>query len=280
MSRKALAFVVGALVVAALVFMVSGLISKPILPEVNQSNVEQEIVKSDRPVVVLVTSRGCSTCKELAEALKAQSEKNPGIKFVQIQAAAIGAPDEALPAVLVFLPGVPMPVYEKPQFKTGNLDAFVAKVGDVDKLRQELDTANKPFDDQLADVQKRAETALAPIQAELEAALKPFRDQAKEIQERQKTALGDLPEQLQNAKTPEEWIKIQTQIAEKAAPFRAELSALQQKAGEATKEIRERGAAVAKPFQEEAEAIEANREKALGDLPQRIQKAVGELEQL
>jgi len=35
-----------------------------------------------------------------------------------------------------------------------------------------------------------------------------------------------------------------------------------------------------KPFQDEAAAIEANREKALGDLEAKIQKAAGELKQL
>jgi hypothetical protein len=280
MSKRNLAVLIGGILLVGLVLLAPSLLNRSILPEVTQTNVEAEVINSDRPVVLLVTSGNCGTCKDVAQQLKAKGEKDSSVKFMQIPSAVVGAPDQVLPMVLVMLPGVPDPVYQKTQFNTANLDALVAKIGEVEVLRKELVAKNKPFDDQIADVEKRAQTALAPIQAELEAALAPFKQQAKEIQERQKTALGDLPEKLQNAKTQDEALKIQIEIMQKAQPFRQEMAALQQKAADATKDIQERGAALVKPFQDEAAAIEANRESALADLQTKIQKAVGELAQL
>lgn len=280
MSKRNLAVLIGGILLVGLVLLAPSLLNRSILPQVTQTNVEAEVINSDRPVVLLVVSPNCGTCKDVARELKAKGEKDSSVKFMQIPSAVVGAPDQMLPMVLVMLPGVPDPVYQKPQFNTANLDALVAKIGEIEVLRKELVAKNKPFADQLADVEKRAQTALAPIQAELEAALEPFKQQAKEIQERQKTALGDLPQQLQNAKDQAEAIKIQIEIMQKAQPFREEMAALQQKAADATKDIQARGEALLQPFRDEAAAIEANREKELGDLQSKIQKAVGELEQL
>ena len=280
MSKRNLVVLIVGILLVGLVLVAPSLLNQKILPEVTQTNVEAEVINSDRPVVLLVTSGNCGTCKDVARALKAKGETDSSVKFMQIPSAVVGAPDGALPMVLVMLPGVPQPIYSKTQFNAGNLDALVTKIGEIEVLRKELVAKNAPFDAQLADVEKRAQTALAPIQAELEAALAPFKQQAKEIQERAKTALGDLPEQLKNAKTQDEALKIQIEIMQKSQPFQAELAALQQKAADATKDIKERGAAIVKPFQDEAAGIEANRAKELGDLQGKIQTAVGELEKL
>ncbi len=280
MSERNLAVIIGGILLVGLVLLAPSLLNRPILPEVTQTNVQAEVINSDRPVVLLVTDNGCAACKDVAHKLKAKGDQDKSVKFMQIPAAVIGAPDTALPMVLVMLPGVPQPIYTKEQFNAGNLDAIVTKIGEIEALNKELVAKNKPFDDQIADVEKRAQTALAPIQAELDAAMAPFKQQAKDIQARLKTALGDLPDQLKNAKTQDEALKIQAQIMAKAQPFQDEMTALQQKAADATKDIRDRGAALMKPFQDEAAAIEANREKALGDLEAKIQKAAGELKQL
>lgn len=280
MSRKVLAVLVAIVATAAVVFMVSSMITKPILPEVNQTNIEQEVINSDKPVVLLVTSRSCGNCTTVAEAFKAQAEKTPGVKFMQIQGAAVGAPDGALPAVMVLLPGVGQPIYQKANYALpSDLDAFVAKLLEVEALRQKQVSVQKPFDDQMADIEARAQAALAPIQAELEAALKPFEEEAKAIQERAEQALGTLPEELNNAKTPEEFIRIQTEIMQKVAPFEKELDDVRTRAGEATKDIRARAAETVKPFQEEAVAVQEKLVEALGTLPDEIRKAVGELNQ-
>jgi len=280
MSKRNLLVIIGGILLLGLVLVTPTLLNRPILPEVNQTNLQSEVVNSDRPVVLLVTANGCGECKDVAHKLKAKGEQDNSVKYMQIPAAAIGAPEAALPAVLVMLPGVPNPIYQKPNFKAANIDAFVTKIGEINALLKQAEAKSKPFEAQLADVEKRAQAALAPIQAELEAALAPFKQQAQEIQERAKTALGDLPEQLQNAKTQDEALRIQLEIIQKSAPFQAEMAAVQQKAAEATKDIKERGAAAMKPFQDEAAAVEANLEKELGDLPAQIQKAVAELNQL
>lgn len=280
MSKKTLAVAVVGVLLVGLVLLAPSLLNRPILPEVTQTNVEAEVVNSDRPVVLLVTSNGCGECKDVARAFKAKGDQDNSVKYMQIPAAAVGAPDAALPAVIVMLPGLEQPIYQKPQFKLANVDAFVKKLGEIEALRKQAVAKSAPFEAQLADVQKRAQTALAPIQAELEAALAPFKQQAKEIQERAKTALGDLPEKLKNAKDPQESLAIQIEMMQKSQPFQEELAALQQKAAEATKDIQARGAAALKPFQEEAAGIEANLEKELGDLPAQIEKAIGELGQL
>jgi hypothetical protein len=280
MSKRNLAVLIGGILLVGLVLVAPYLLNRSILPEVTQTNVEAEVINSDRPVVLLVTSGNCGTCKDVAQKLKAKGETDSSVKFMQIPSAVVGAPDQALPMVLVMLPGVAEPIYSKTQFNAGNLDALVTKIGEIEVLRKEFVAKNAPFDAQLADVEKRAQTALAPIQAELEAALAPFKQQAQEIQERAKTALGDLPEQLKNAKTQDEALKIQIEMMQKAQPFQAELAALQQKAADATKDIKERGAVIVKPFQDEAASIEAIRAKELGDLQGKIQTAVGELEKL
>jgi DNA repair exonuclease SbcCD ATPase subunit len=280
MSKRNLVVLIVGILLVGLVLVAPSLLNRKILPEVTQTNVEAEVINSDRPVVLLVTSGNCGTCKDVARALKAKGETDSSVKFMQIPSAVVGAPDQALPMVLVMLPGVPDPIYSRTQFNAGNLDALVTKIGEIEVLRKDLVAKNAPFDAQLADVEKRAQAALAPIQAELEAALAPFKQQAQEIQERAKTALGDLPEQLKNAKTLDEALKIQSEMMQKAQPFQAELAALQQKAADATKDIKERGAALVKPFQDEAAGIEANRAKELGDLQGKIQTAVGELEKL
>lgn len=280
MSKRNLAVIIGGVLLVGLVLLAPSLLNRPILPEVTQTNLQTEVIDSDRPVVLLVTANGCGECKDVARKLKAKGDQDNSVKYMQIPAAAIGVPEAAVPAVIVMLPGLQDPIYQKPQFQAANIDAFVKKIGEIEALRKQAEAKSKPFEAQLADVQKRAQTALAPIQAELEAALAPFKQQAKEIQERAKTALGDLPEQLNNAKTQDEALKIQLEIIQKSAPFQAEMAALQQKAADATKDIKARGAAVMKPFQDEAAGIEANLEKELGDLPNLLQKAVSELNQL
>ncbi len=280
MSKRNLLVIIGGILLVGLVLVAPALLNRAILPEVTQTNLQAEVVNSDRPVVLLVTANGCGECKDVAHKLKAKGEQDNSVKYMQIPAAAIGAPEAAVPAVIVMLPGVPNPIYQKSNFNAANIDALVTKIGEINALLKQAEAKSKPFEAQLADVEKRAQTALAPIQAELEAALAPFQQQAKEIQERAKTALGDLPEQLKNAKTQDEALKIQIEMMQKTQPFQAELAALQQKAADATKDIQERGAAVMKPFQDEAAAVQANLEKELGDLPAQIQKAVGELNQL
>lgn len=280
MSKRNLAVIIGGVLLVGLVLLAPALLNRPILPEVTQTNLQAEVVNSDRPVVLLVTANGCGECKDVARKLKAKGDQDNSVKYMQIPAAAIGAPEAALPAVIVMLPGVPNPIYQKSQFNPANVDAFVKKIGEIDALRKQAEAKSQPFEAQLADVEKRAQAALAPIQAELEAAMAPFKQQAKEIQERAKTALGDLPEQLKNAKTQDEAMRIQLEIIQKSAPFQSEMAALQKKAADATKDIKERGAAVMKPFQEEAAGIEANLEKELGDLPAQLKKAVDELNQL
>ncbi len=280
MSKRNLAVIIGGILLVGLVLLAPSLLNRPILPEVNQTNLQAEVVNSDRPVVLLVTANGCAECKDVAHKFKAKGDQDKSVKFMQIPAAAVGAPEAALPAVIVMLPGVPQPIYQKSQFNAANVDAFVKKIGEIDALRKQAEAKSKPFEAQLADVEKRAQTALAPIQAELEAALAPFKQQAKEIQERAKTALGDLPEKLKNAKDQQEALTIQIEIMQKSQPFQAEMAALQAKAKDATKDIQERAAAALKPFQDEAAGIQANLEKDLGDLPAQIEKAVGELEKL
>lgn len=280
MSKRNLAVIIGGILLVAAVLLAPSLLNRPILPEVNQTNLQAEVVNSDRPVVLLVTANGCGECKDVARKLKAKGDQDNSVKYMQIPAAAVGAPEAAIPAVIVMLPGIPQPIYQKPNFNAANIDAFVKKIGEIEALRKQMEAKSKPFEAQLADVEKRGQAALAPIQAELEAALAPFKQQAKEIQERMKTALGDLPEQLKNAKTQDEALKIQIQIMAKAQPFQDEMNALQAKAKDATKDIRDRAAAAMKPFQDEAAGIQANLEKELGDLPDQIQKAIGELEQL
>lgn len=280
MSKRNLVVIIGGVLLLGLVLLAPSLLNRPILTEVNQTNFQTEVVNSDRPVVLLVTANGCGECKDVAHKLKAKADADKSVKYLQIPAAAVGAPESALPAVIVMLPGIEAPVYQKAQFNGANVDAFVKKIGEIEALRQQIVTKGKPFDAQLTDVQKRAQTALAPIQAELEAAMAPFQKQAQEIKDRATKALGDLPEQLKNAKTQDEALKIQLEIIQKTAPFQAELADLQAKAKDATKDIRDRAAAAMKPFQDEAAAIQANEEKELGDLPAQIQKAIEELNQL
>ncbi|HNB23659.1 MAG TPA: hypothetical protein PKZ32_14645, partial [Candidatus Melainabacteria bacterium] len=164
MSKRNLLVIIGGVLLVGLVLLAPALLNRPILPEVTQTNLQAEVVNSDRPVVLLVTANGCGECKDVARKLKAKGDQDNSVKYMQIPAAAIGAPEAALPAVIVMLPGVPNPIYQKSQFNPANVDAFVKKIGEIDALRKQAEAKSQPFEAQLADVEKRAQAALAPIQ--------------------------------------------------------------------------------------------------------------------
>lgn len=292
MSKKTL-FVVVALVVAVFAaFVVTSRMGTPrVLPEVTAQNAEHEVLASDKPVFVLVVAPGCKTCAPLLNELKAQAAKHPEMKFVQASAAELGVPAEAVPAALIVVPGLG-PTYQKPNFTApADFDAFINQR--VDFAKQEMAAAKviadiekqiaekgKPFDAEIADIDKRAADALAPLRAEAETVMKPFKEQSDDVKKRLTEALDPLREELRNAKTPDEKLAIQKKMQEKAAPLMEEIATIRAKAAEAMAPLEKRAEEMLAPFRKEAEAVEARRTEALGTLPDELAKAEAALKEI
>jgi hypothetical protein len=239
MNRKiltlaaALAVAAPAMMVAPAAFAQSAptqtVAAAPALTTITRDNIEAEILKSDKPALVLVTSPNCSSCASTSSALAAQAAKHPEWKFAQADAADLGSiPAEATPFITIVVPGVGQ-TYSKENFvEPADMDAFIAKrvevVGKItaeqkrlEALKAEIATKSKPFTDEMADLQAQANTlakpfqdrlaavaadqkkALEPLQKELadvharrNAVDKPFDDQVKEIAARREAATADL----------------------------------------------------------------------------------------
>lgn len=277
MNKKILSL--GALVVALAVAAVV-VIANPFTLEAQTTNLPkltQQDAKSDKPLVVVVAGAKDSA---LVAQLAAQASKHPGVKFLQADAATVGAPDEALPALIVFVPGVG-PTFQKANFAApADLDAFIAKrvkfaIEEADAakalsaLQQDLATKSKPFQDELLALNQKAQSALAPIQAKAAEATKDLKAQAEEINGRLEKALGTLPQDLFAALAAGDEKKveeIQGQIEKAQAPFQQELATVRAQAQERLAPFRAEAATALKPFQDQAAEINTRRTAAVGTL--------------
>src|SRR5262249_34771845 len=132
----------------------------PDMVTITKANLEAEL-KSDKPVLVLVTSPNCATCSDLVTAFTAQAAKHSDWKFAQANAADVGLEADAPPFAAVILPGLGQ-TYSKPSFATADMDVFMNQRADI-ATKTAAAVAN------LKALHKQVEDKSAPFKAELEA---------------------------------------------------------------------------------------------------------------
>lgn len=282
-------------VVAGLLFVANrNAVNRGGITTLTAANFQQEVLGSDRPVIVLVTSQtGCADCPAVLEALKKEVSKYPDVKFAVVDAAALGAPAQALPAVLSVLPGVG-PTAQKTNITPADVPAYIAKraataskqmaaVKKYAALEKEVATKGKPFDAEAEAISKRAEAALKPIQERAEKAIEPIKAEGDALNKRIEAALGTLPADLEKARQAQDrdaFTRIRAEIAEKVKPFQGEIDALKAKMAATLAPFQAEAEAAVKPFEAELEQVAQRREKALGTLDADLEAAEAELQQL
>lgn len=293
MKKGYIAIAVAVLAVVAGLLYISNrnAVSRGGVTVVTRANAQQEILGSDRPVILLVTSKnGCADCPAVLEALKKEVSKYPNVKFAVADAAEVGAPANTVPLILSALPGVG-PTSQQANVSPADVPAYIAKRADiagkqmsaikkVEALEKEVAIKGKPFDDEAKAISKRAEAALAPIQARAEKALEPLQAEGEALNKRIEAALGTLPADLEKARQAQdrdEFMRIRAEIAEKVKPFQAEADALKAKMAETLKPFQAEAEAAVKPFEAELEQVAQRRSQALGTLDTDLEAAQSEL---
>lgn len=283
-KRTGILAAVAALVVAVAAFVV---ITKPFTPRVVNlpQMTQQDVQNADKPLVVVITGANCAGCPDILKAFGAQVAKHPEVKFVQVDGSLMGAPPEALPAVVIIVPGSPQPSFAAENFVAPkDFDAFVTKrakfateeqaaIKTVVDLTKQVEDKGKIYDEQLAALQAEAQKSLAPIIARGNDAVKPLKAKLDDVTARLKTALGDLPQQYQAAETQAKQLEVRGKIEEIRKPFIAEAQPIQAQIQEALKPFQAEATEALKPFAAKAESIEKLKAEALGDLPAKLEEA-------
>lgn len=260
---------------------------------VTRANVQQVVLGSDRPVIMLVTAQGCADCPAVLEALKKEVANHKDVRFAVVDANEIGAPAQMAPAIISVLPGVGVTT-QKANITAADVPAYIAKRADIggkqmaavkklSALEKEIATKGKPFDDELAALETKAVDALKPIEAKAEAAAAQFKPEAEALQKKMEAAVGTLKQDLEKAVADQnraEYDRIRAEIAVKVEPFRAEAEALQAKIAAAVAPFEAEAEAALAPIQAEAEKVAQRRSQALGNLETDAQAAQMELMQL
>lgn len=261
----------------------------PALLTITQANVEAEIMKADKPSLVLVTSPNCADCSALTAAFQAQAAKHPEWKFATADAAGMGIEVKDAPLVVVVVPGVG-PTFSKAKFAApADMDVFMAERMDkvakinaakakVDALQTQVNDKNKPFEDEMKALNEQAKViskpfadrqaavnadrakALEPLEkqrdeisARLDAAQKPFYDKIPEIESRMNAATKPMNEEFQ---------ALNKQISDMRSKGVSEGDPAMKKATERKVALRAEYSATTKPFHDELNAAYAGADTA------------------
>lgn len=208
-----------------------------------EQNVQATLSKPQKPTFVLVVGKDCKTCDVTEQVLKQVAGSRNDVDFVKVDGSIVSAPGGN---VALAVPGLGVVVYGQPNKLTsakevGNfIDARLANAKKrvevaekVKAFRQQIEAANKPFEDRILAVQERGRAGVSAesnkvseLEAKIEEAEKPFQDQINELRKKQREATADLRKQYNEADAA---------LDKAYEPYRAEAEAVQleqQKASE------------------------------------------------
>jgi hypothetical protein len=183
------------------------------LPTVSRQNVQNEVQKADRPVVLLscpvVESTAQLNCGAGEDAVAQQVAKHPELKFVKVNGGEFGLEN----GLYVFVPGAGV-TFKQPGFDAAKADdAFynqrsqfaaqeAAAAANLKAVREKLNAAAKPVDEKMNALQARDEQLYAESRTKLK-------------------AVGEAEKQDPTV------AKLEKQVAAKSAPYDKRLAALE-----------------------------------------------------
>jgi DNA repair ATPase RecN len=232
------------------------------------------------------------------------------MKFMHASGKTLGAPSDALPAVIIFVPGIGE-TYLKQNFSPSNIDAFLAQrlnfagkemevVKKIDDLKAQAIAAGKPFDEEMAALQKEVAglDGLKALEAKYKAARTKadqvsadFQSQIDAIVAKRDAAAKDANAQvtaLENKHAPQADIDAARAKADAIAqPFNEQIGELQAKRLAAIKPLYDDVDKIEteiddflKPYQAKADDIQNRKKAAQEQFKGQINAAVSELRDL
>lgn len=266
------------------------------LPAVSRQNVQTEVQKADRPVVLLscpaVESTGQLNCGAGEDAVAQQATKHPELKFVKVNGGEFGLEN----GLYVFVPGAGV-TFKQPGFDAAKADdAFynqrsqfaaqeAAAAANLKEVKDKLNAAAKPADDKMNALQARDEQLYAESRTKLKAVgeaekqdptiaklekqaaaksapydkrLAAIEKQFQAVQAQREAALAPVNKKLEAAKAP---------FAAQRKQVRTDLATAEAELSKQADAVQKEHADVRKPFAADV----AKAQKALADIVQKDQ---------